>query len=417
MKFLKYFSFLIIILFVLLVNVKRLPNHYAINIFDLIDVIFPVGFSSHLKLIAYNERNSKTILNDYNEKFLPETQFNTMDFKKIRLDFVEESDVKYINILKRKPFYIEFFEDYLIVTPKNGKFYYKNIEDIQTKVNFKEILSNLKTDYVLDTFIKNQVIYVSYVKIENGCRFLNLVRAKINLENLNFKNIFSSKECAVVVQGGRIQQYNKNNNTYILFSAYGYLDENLSLNEEEPFAQDDNSIYGKIIAVNEKDNSFKIFSKGHRNILGLYVDGEYILSTENGPRGGDEINRIYENKNYGWDIASYGKKYRSDEAYKDHKSLGFEEPIFSFIPSIGISEIVKIDNNFDDDWKNNYIIGSLNYKHLLRVKFDNDFKKLEYYEKIFVGERMRDIKYFNKKSMILIALEDTGSLGILIDKK
>ncbi len=417
MRFLKYFSLLIVILFLLLVNVKRLPNHYAINIFDFIDVIFPVGFSSHLKLIAYNERNSKTILNDYNEKFLPETQFNTMDFKKIRLDFVEESNVKYINILKRKPFYIEFFGDYLIVTPKNGKFYYQNIEDIQRKVNFKEILSNLKTDYVLDTFIKNQVLYVSYVKIKEGCRFLNLVRAKINLENLNFKNIFSSKECAAVVQGGRIQQYDKNNNTYILFSAYGILDENLSLNEEEPFAQDDNSIYGKIIAVDESDNSFKIFSKGHRNILGLYVDGEYILSTENGPRGGDEINRIYENKNYGWDIASYGKKYQSDEAYKDHKSLGFEEPIFSFIPSIGISEIVKIDNDFDDDWKNNYIIGSLNYKHLLRVKFDNNFKKLEYYEKIFVGERMRDLKYFNKKSMILIALEDTGSIGILIDKK
>lgn len=417
MKILKYFVFLIIALFLLLVNVKRLPDYYANNIFKVIDIIFPIGFSSHLKLIAYNARNSKTILNDYNEKFLPDTQFNIIDYKKIRLNFIKESDVRYINILKRKPFYIDFFNDYLIVTPRNGTFFYQNIDDIQKKINFKEILSNLKTNYVLDTFIKNQTIYVSFVTNKDDCKFLNLAKAEINLEKLNFKNIFSSKECATIVQGGRIQYYNKNNNTYILFSAYGNLKDNLSSNEEEHFAQDDNSIYGKIISVNEKDNSFKILSKGHRNILGLYVGQDYILSTENGPRGGDEINRIYENKNYGWDIASYGKKYRSDEAYKDHKSLGFEEPIFSFIPSIGISEIVKIDNNFDDDWKDNYIIGSLNYKHLLRVKFDNNFTKLEYYEKIFIGERMRDIKFFKKKSMIFIALEDSGSLGILIDKK
>jgi len=56
-------------------------------------------------------------------------------------------------------------------------------------------------------------------------------------------------------------------------------------------------------------------------------------------------------------------------------------------------------------------------QHLIRVKFNHDFKKIDYYETIFIGERMRDIKYFNKKSMIIIALEDTGSLGILTDVK
>ena len=28
--------------------------------------------------------------------------------------------------------------------------------------------------------------------------------------------------------------------------------------------------------------------------------------TEHGPKGGDEINKIIFNKNYGWPIASYG---------------------------------------------------------------------------------------------------------------
>ena len=47
-----------------------------------------------------------------------------------------------------------------------------------------------------------------------------------------------------------------------------------------------------------------ILSKGHRVIQGLYADGQTIISTEHGPRGGDEINKIVEGGNYGWPIAT-----------------------------------------------------------------------------------------------------------------
>lgn len=414
-NFFKYSLIVVAILFLLLVNLKKTP--YYFKVFKVIDRIFPVGLSSSLKMIANNERNSKTILNDYNVKFLPNTQFNKMNYKKIPLEFLKVSEVRYLDIIKRKAFYIDFYNDYLIILPKNGTFYYKNIDSIEkNETNFKEIASNLETDIVLDLLINDQKIYVSYVKKNDNCQFHYVAKANFNLEKLEFEDIFTSTECAKIVQAGRIQKLIKDNNSYILFSTYGNIFRNPA-DEREAFAQDDNSIYGKIIAINEKDNSYKIFSKGHRNIIGLLVDGDVILSTENGPRGADEINRIYENKNYGWDIASYGKKYKLDEAYKDHYSLGFEEPIFSFIPSVGISEIIKIDNNFDSDWKNNYLIATMYNQHLIRVKFNHDFKKIDYYETIFIGERMRDIKYFSKKSMIIIALEDTGSLGILTDVK
>ena len=141
-----------------------------------------------------------------------------------------------------------------------------------------------------------------------------------------------------------------------------------------------------------------------------------ILATENGPYGGDEINLIEEGKNYGWVIASYGKKYSTPEdegEYKDHLEFGFEEPIFSFIPSLGISEIIKIDNNFDKDWRDNFLIGSLNYRHILRVKFNQNYSKLDYYEDIYIGERIRDLKYLSNSSIILMALEESGSIGVL----
>ena len=162
----------------------------------------------------------------------------------------------------------------------------------------------------------------------------------------------------------------------------------------------------------------KIFSKGHRNILGLYAENNLILATENGPRGGDEINKILENKNYGFDVASYGEKYKktgsNEDDYKNsHEDFGFEEPLFSFIPSIGISEIIKIDNNFSIKWQNNFLIASLNYGHLLRVKFNNNFTRVLFIEKIYIGERIRDLIYIPDKKMILFAMESSGSIGIL----
>ena len=99
---------------------------------------------------------------------------------------------------------------------------------------------------------------------------------------------------------------------------------------------------------------------GHRNPQCLYFDKEnnYILETEHGPMGADEINLIELNKNdkneipnYGWAIASAGihygasdgvpnKSYEKYPLYKSHKEHGFIEPAIQFSPSIAPSEIV-----------------------------------------------------------------------------
>jgi hypothetical protein len=55
----------------------------------------------------------------------------------------------------------------------------------------------------------------------------------------------------------------------------------------------------------------------------------------------------------------------------------------------------------------------LNYGHLLRVKFDNKFTKVIYIEKIFVGERIRDLMYIKNDKVIVFAMESSGSIGIL----
>ena len=59
-----------------------------------------------------------------------------------------------------------------------------------------------------------------------------------------------------------------------------------------PLAQDTEKAYGKILSIDFDTRSMKITSLGHRNPQGLYYSKkfDFIISTEHGPKGGDEIN-------------------------------------------------------------------------------------------------------------------------------
>lgn len=65
-------------------------------------------------------------------------------------------------------------------------------------------------------------------------------------------------------------------------------------------AQDSNSFNGKILRMN-KDESFEVYSTGHRNPQGLAWDEFGILyEAEHGQSAHDEINQIKQGKNYGY---------------------------------------------------------------------------------------------------------------------
>ena len=420
--------FSVIIIFLITANyLKGTKSHFYM--FKVTDALFPEMISSTLRMISNNKVNSKRIKNDYNKFFLPDTQYARLNITKTSLDFIKKSQVGYLDKLKLRSFYIDIYEDYLFVMPKNATFYYKSINSLLNKdKNFNEIKSNINAVKALDLFIDGNSIYISYIKQVNKCKYLYLAKSQINFKKLIFNDIFSiSNECMNNIQAGRIQKIEKDNISYILLSTSA--DSIKSKDQRDNKPQSNNSLYGKIISIDQINKTYKIYSKGHRNILGLSSVDNIILATENGPYGGDEINLIEENENFGWDIASYGKKYSGSKGdykkyedegeYRDHSEYGFTEPIFSFIPSIGISEIIKIDNNFDKDWQNNFLIGTMNYKHILRVKLNKKYSKLDYYEEIYVGERIRDLKYDVKSSTIIMALEESGSIGLLtnLDKK
>ena len=354
--------------------------------------------------------------NDYNVKFIPETEFLSVNFTKKKIIFDENFYKKKLSL---QSFFIEVVDEGVLIIDKLGGIYIIKNKEFSNK-NFlndtTEIInSDLNVDSVLDSFIYKENLYISFSIKNENCQKFGIAKASLDLNFLKFKNIFQPEECGKSVASGKMAFYEHENNEGLLIStAEGRRDKpnnNPQLNE---------SIYGKILFFNLKTENYLVFSKGHRNISGIIVKNNNILSTEHGPKAGDEINKILFNKNYGWPISSYGEKYNPQDKekiyyIKDHKSLGFEEPIFVFIPSLGISQIIELPNNFSNHFKDNFIIASLNGRSIHRVKFDEEYNRILFNEKIFIGQRIRDLKYSYKLNAILLALEEKGEIGILVN--
>lgn len=207
--------------------------------------------------------------------------------------------------------------------------------------------------------------------------------------------------------GGRIKILN---DEYLILTTGEYRSRHL--------AQDQNSVFGKVLKIDLKNSSHKIISIGHRNPQGLEINQNLIFITEHGPSGGDEINVINLNdnieiKNYGWPISSYGEhydkkdknKYSKYPLHNSHEKYGFIEPLKYFTPSIGISEIIMIEEN-------KYLFSSMRDRSLYYFDYDNVSRKITDIEKIFVGERIRDLAKVNNNTAIMF-MEDTASIGFI----
>ena len=386
----------------------------------------PHNVKVYIKELFFGKQYIKEVqtyrLLNYNQKSLPETQFENINLKKIKLDLETTDRIHYNKAkgaqIKSKKFFLDFIGSELIAVSYNGKT--QVIDDLINPLA-KKINTNLKESdiySVLDIAYVNDEIFIATSNFRNGitdCSYFELLKAKFNKINLAFKKIYETDVCLKNTLGGRIHNYTHKNIDGILLTM-GASD------KEKQLAQNDDSPYGKVLFLNLKGDLIETFSKGHRNPQGLLIENDIILATEHGAYGGDEINKISYGGNYGFPIASYGDAYLFEnilskrENYKfkkNHKINNFIEPIFSFVPSIGISEIIKVPKRFSKYWINNYIVTSLNGRSIYRIKFDDNFTKIHFYEKIYIGERIRDIKYSELLNSFVLALEESGSLGIL----
>ena len=375
------------------------------------------GYLKSTFLLTIYKKTFHNIDNDYNIPFLPETQLINFDYSVKDMSF----DEKLFDYRRLYTYYLEIFKDYIIITTRQGKFYKANMQSIfekKNKIKKIEFETNIKFDDIHDILISDSDLFVSATRNINNCKKLIIYQSKIeiNSNNLEFKIFKEFDECANSIGAGRMQPLTFKTKKGILISTGG---SGLGKDKAVDYAQDDNSIFGKTIFIDFENNDHIVYSKGHRNVQGLFVKDNNVFATEHGPRGGDEFNKIIFGKNYGWPISSYGEPYDVEKPkYKrSHSKYGFQEPIFSFTPAIGISELYLIPSDFDENWENSILVTSLNGKKINRLQFQSDeYKDIVYVEPIYIGQRIRDIKYLKNKKTFLLALETYGELGVLVKK-
>ena len=330
--------------------------------------------------------------------------------------------------------YLDLYENKLFLISATGLIGYSN-NLYGDSIIFNQINNNINDFLSLDEINKgnwfsvkdllvvNNNIYVSFTnEQENNCWNTSVIVAKLNFEYLKFSNFFEPKYC-VKSKNNYDKEFNAHQSGGKLFK---YDDDNIILTMGDyrlrKLAQDINSTFGKILKLNSKSKRYEILSLGHRNPQGLYydLDKDYVISTEHGPHGGDEINLNLNTKivkNFGWAISSYGEHYGGKESYenkskykkyplhKSHKDYNFIEPIKYFVPSIGISQLIQIKQN-------KFLLSSLKDESIYTFTL-NEKNELTEFKRIEIGERIRDMVYDSEKKEVILFLENTASIGIL----
>ena len=446
MKYIVYILSVLVLLFGVISFVYYLPD----NTFSKsIKKIFPITIKTFIRdtIFIISEKNLK--IKNLEIFSLSLIKKRNQSLENHSINIFETNNDNYFEIVKYKlPFYnrdisnktvahIDHFENYIIIITGNGEIFFlkkndlyeENLDIQKIKHNLHELITDLRfyddsinflnSDEISikDIFIDEEIIYLSYVKeVKKDCFNTSVLSAKLNVNYLNFDTFFTYYECLSFKNveefncqqsGGRIINYQNK----ILLTIGEY--------RKRELAQNLDSNFGKIVSIDKSTNQSNIFSSGHRNPQGLYYDSklEIILSTEHGPKGGDELNIIKENNNYGWPISSYGEHYdgtykKEAPLHKSHKDYGFTEPIYYFTPSIGISEVIRANGIFNPS-KNFFFITSLKDKSIYIFEINTDDNLTKLIDKINIDERVRDIIYLKTENIYVALLENTPSIALI----
>ncbi|TVR83581.1 MAG: PQQ-dependent sugar dehydrogenase [Rhodospirillales bacterium] len=165
--------------------------------------------------------------------------------------------------------------------------------------------------------------------------------------------------------------------------------------------------------VDDPDALDGIFSFGHRNSQGMAVHPETgeIWQNEHGEQNGDEVNVIQAGGNYGWPIATYGRRYgtgfkfaptppeRPDTIqpvfYWDHTHPeGFPPSGFAFYFGDAFPE-----------WRGNALMGNLAHRYLGR--FTVDGHDVAFAERLLDGRgwRIRDVAVGPEDGFVYVLID------------
>ena len=230
-------------------------------------------------------------------------------------------------------------------------------------------------DVALDPqFASNSLVYLSLAHGEQKHNTTRVVRARLNGDTLeDLQVIFDNTPKGTSAHyGGRLAF--RRDGTLLVTTGEGA--------EYREDAQRLGSTLGKIVRINADgstpaDNPFvgqqgadgRVWSYGHRNPQGLYVDPvtDAVFSVEHGPRGGDELNLIEKGANYGWPLATHGLDYTGGRISPFETYPGVTEPLTYWTPSIGIGGVAIYHGAMFPEWEGDALVGAMGHRHLVHV--------------------------------------------------
>ncbi|HKU16846.1 MAG TPA: PQQ-dependent sugar dehydrogenase [Steroidobacteraceae bacterium] len=176
------------------------------------------------------------------------------------------------------------------------------------------------------------------------------------------------------------------------------------------YPQDPRASYGKTLRIDLRTHAASLHTLGHRNPQGLLVapDGR-VWETEHAAQGGDELNLLEPGANYGWPQVTYGTDYGAliwPLSRQQGRHASFRQPVYSWLPGIGVSNLVQIQRDRFPVWRGDLLIGSLGARTLFRVVLDGNRAVLA--EPIALEQRVRDILELDDGRLLLWT--DEGAL-------
>jgi quinoprotein glucose dehydrogenase len=355
--------------------------------------------------------------------FIPIHTFANKDFSDFKKYKTTNSIFKLEKISNglNYPWGITFIdENNLVVTEKNGVLKKINITNgktakIKHKIQSIEYKKFRNTQGgLLDVLYHKGFLYFSYSRgfsdqgIEGSSTVIargKLIKDKI----VKFKILFVSKPFLKknIHWGSRL--IIKDNHLYASIGERG-----LGM-----IAQDPAKHPGSIIRINldgtiPKDNPVfldkpnwlpEIFLIGVRNPQGMAIspNDEGIYFSQHGPRGGDNIGKIIKGGNYGWkDIAWGGTEYYGAKIGSSAFKKKYNEPIISWVPSIGVGQINFYKGQTFSEWNDDMLVSSTKEGLLIKLKIEEN-KIID--EEIIIDQsigRIRDFEIDIKGDIYLV---------------
>ncbi len=275
-------------------------------------------------------------------------------------------------------------------------------------------------------FAENRLVYFTYADGTNQANQTKVARAVFDGTSLqNWEEIFAVNPTKPEGQhfGSRIV-WLRDNTMLVAIGDGGNPPIQLNGDLIRKQAQNLNSHLGSVVRLNDdgsipQDNPFvdnaeadnAIWSYGHRNIQGMAIDpaSDRVWATEHGSKGGDELNIIEAEQNYGWPEVSYSDEYTGGKVAQVNSRADVPEPELVWTPSIAPSGLAFYSSDRFPQWQGDLFAGGLVSDDVRRIDLDEGGNVLAE-ESIAIAQRVRDVRQAPDGMLYVLTDEQNGHL-------